>query len=401
MIGRRELIAALGGAAFSIPLARPALAQAGAVQPGDATAASIYWQLAQTTRKFVVGTLLTRWASYRRAAGETVTLAWHDASQLYAESATLTADQSAYAGLMATFNFMKKFSVSANPITGYCPTANLDGGKLDRSIQYVDDNAFAGIAYMEMSGAAKSGDSAAMITAADLVSFWLMHADLWDPTFGGGFWWNTGLPFKPTHANGLALQLFLRLYRATGKAEHLDNARKIYDWLHGTLLDRDGLYCWKIAAAGVERTKFTYDQCIMIEAELLMHQATQHLAHATHLARAQSMATALKARLWDRIFGGFLLNTEKPLRSPVFCGWATQSLVRLYEADHNEGWLDDAQANIDTLNLFLRDPTRGGYFASCKVDGSDRSTLQQCVDQSWMQRAQALLSRYRGSVGGK
>jgi uncharacterized protein YyaL (SSP411 family) len=128
-----------------------------------------------------------------------------------------------------------------------------------------------------------------------------------------------------------------------------------------------------------------------------MHGATQHTTHARHLERAQRLATALKAKLWDPIFGGFLMNTNQPLmRSPVFCGWVTQALIRLYEADRNQGWLDDAQANVDMLNLFLRDPATGGYYSECRVDGGNRSALQQCVDQSWMQRTQALLSRYRG-----
>ena len=401
MIGRRELIAALGGAAASLAVGPIARAQAGRDQPTDATAPSIYWQLAQTTRAFIAETLLTRWGSCRRASGDDLTLAWHDASRISAEIATLTEDQAGYAGLIGAFNFMKNFSTSGSTITGYCPAASLDGKTLDRSIQYVDDNALAGNVYMEAATVAKSRDSTAMVAGADLLSFWLMHTDLWDETFGGGFWWNTNRPFKPTHANGLALQLFLRLYLSSGKADHLDKARMTYDWLRGTLLDRDGLYSWKIAASGIDRTKFTYDQCIMIEAELLMHKATQHLTHATHLVRAQALATTLKAKLWDPIFGGFLLNSNEPQRSPVFCGWATQSLIRLYEADRRESWLDDAQANIDVINLLLRDPTRGGYFAGCKVDGSNRSTVQQCVDQSWMQRTQALLSRYRGMDGGK
>ena len=49
---------------------------------------------------------------------------------------------------------------------------------------------------------------------------------------------------------------------------------------------------------------------------------TQHLTHATHLVRAQALATTLKAKLWDPIFGGFLLNSNEAQRSPVFCGGA-------------------------------------------------------------------------------
>lgn len=401
MIRRRELIAALGGAAIAMPLAAAARAQALRTEATPAANPSLYWQLAQTTRAFTDGALLTRWGSYRNARGETATLAWNDASQIHAEAAMVPGEESAEAHLVATFNFMKSFSASGNAITGYCPSAAIDGGKLDRSIQHVDDNAFAGTVYLEAAEVVTSRDSPALAAAADLLAFWLMHSDLWDPTFGGGFWRTTTRPFKPTHANGLALQLFLRLYLGGGKREYLDKARMTYDWLRGTLLDRDGLYAWKMSSGGIDRTKFAYDQAIMIEAELLMHRATQHLTHATHLKRAQSLATALKPALWDPIFGGFPLNSRQPLRSPVFCGWVSQSLIRLYEADRNTAWLDDAQANIDVLNLFLRNPADGGYYSMCKVDGSERSTLRQCVDQSWMQRTQALLSRYRGAPGGK
>jgi predicted alpha-1,6-mannanase (GH76 family) len=396
MIGRRGFLAACGGAALGLAAAKAD----DRVQAAPARTRSIYWQLAQTTRQFTTDRLLTRWASYRRNPDETVTAAWHDASQILADAALLPDDDRAYDALLATFRFTKSFSASRNPITGYCPTANLDGTHLDTAVQYVDDNMLTGNAYMEAAQVIKSRDSAELVKAADLLAFWLLHANLWDETFGGGYWWNTTRPHKPAQSNALALQLFLRLYLGTGRAEHLGHAQRTYDWLRATLLDRDGLYASKTASSGLDRTKFAYDQAIMIEAELMLHRATQHATRATHLDRAQHLAAALKSRLWDPIFGGVLMSTGQPLaRSPVFCGWVTQSLVQLYEADRNDAWLDDAQANVDILNLFLRDPTSGGYFSECRADGGNRSTLQQCVDQSWMQRTQALLSRYRGGGG--
>ena len=393
MIGRRDFLAACGGAALGLSATKADDRSSAA----PARPRSMYWQLAQTTRRFTTDRLLTRWASYRRSPGETVTAAWHDASQILADAAMLPDEDRAYDGLLATFRFMRQFSASENPITGYCPSVNIDGKHPDTAVQFVDDNMLTANAYMEASQAIKSRDSAELVKAADLIAFWLLHANLWDEAFGGGYWWNTTRPYKPTQSNGLALQLFLRLYVGTGRAEHLDHAQRTYDWLRAALLDRDGLYASKIGPSGVDRAKFAYDQAIMIEAELLMHGATQHSTHAKHLERAQRLATVLKAKLWDPIFGGFLMNTNQPfMRSPVFCGWVTQSLIRLYEADRERGWLDDAQTNVDMLNLFLRDPATGGYYSECRVDGGNRTALQQCVDQSWMQRTQALLSRYRG-----
>ena len=393
MIGRRAFLAACGSAALGLAAARAD--DRGAAAP--ARTRSLYWQLAQGARQFTAERMLTRWGSYRRNPGDTVTAAWHDASQILADAAMLPDEGRAYDSALATVRFMKSLSASGTPITGYCPSANVDGTHLDGAVQYVDDNMLTGNAFIEASQVIKSRDSAELVKTADLLAFWLSHANLWDDTFGGGYWWNTARPYKPTQSNGLALQLFLRLYVGTGRAEHLDHAQRTYDWLRATLLDRDGLYAAKVGAGGVDRTKFAYDQAIMIEAELLMHDATQHTTHSAHIERAQHLAAALKGRLWDPIFGGFLVNTNQPLmRSPVFCGWVTQALVRLYETDRDQAWLSDAQANVDVLNLLLRDPASGGYFSDCRVDGSNRTTLQQCVDQAWMQRVQALLARYRG-----
>jgi hypothetical protein len=393
MIGRRVFLAACGGAALGLAAARAE----DRAPAAPARTRSLYWQLALSARQFAADRMLTRWGSYRRSPGDTVTAAWHDASQILANAAMLPDDDRAYDSTLATIRFMKNLSASGSPITGYCPSADVDGTHLDGAIQYVDDNTLTGNAFVEASQVIKSRDSAELVKTADLVAFWLLHANLWDDTFGGGYWWNTAHPYKPAQSNGLALQLFLRLYVGTGRAEHLDHAQRTYDWLRATLLDRDGLYAVKVGPGGVDHTKFAYDQAIMIEAELLMHHATQHTTHASHIERAQQLAAALKGKLWDPIFGGFLVNTNQPLmRSPVFCGWVTQALVRLYETDRDQAWLGDAQANVDVLNLLLRDPASGGYFSECRVDGSNRTTLQQCVDQAWMQRVQALLARYRG-----
>jgi uncharacterized protein YyaL (SSP411 family) len=74
---------------------------------------------------------------------------------------------------------------------------------------------------------------------------------------------------------------------------------------------------------------------------------------------------------------------------------ASEALIRLYEADGDETWLDRAQQNIDVLHAQLVDSATHGCWATCNPDGTQVSSVQQEVDQAWMQRAQALLAKYR------
>jgi hypothetical protein len=43
----------------------------------------------------------------------------------------------------------------------------------------------------------------------------------------------------------------------------------------------------------------------------------------------------------------------------------------------------------------LRDPNSHGYYQFAGLDGAGRYTNIEGVDQAWMQRVQALLSKYR------
>jgi uncharacterized protein YyaL (SSP411 family) len=140
--------------------------------------------------------------------------------------------------------------------------------------------------------------------------------------------------------------------------------------------------------------KFTYDNAIMIEAYILYSQI---MNDPSYLTKAQDLGNAMNRTLWNPASKIYIFNTD-PSQSrvnPAWCGWGSQGMIRLYEADKNPAWLTYAKGNIDALNKSSRNATNKGYHFFARPDGGDRSPEMEGVDQAWMQRIQALMSKYQ------
>jgi hypothetical protein len=349
-------------------------------------------RLANETHDFVVGHLLTPFGSYRTFPGEALTDEWHDASQLGADAAMLGMGEKGYSVYVdATSGFLDKLWDRASPSGGYFPRAAIDGSNVESATKYVDDNGLSGVTWLDARDAvAEPAKKEAFLGAARSAANFLMQGGVWDATYGGGFWWNTDRPDKPTQTNGLALQLFLRLGAITGEPYYTDWASGVFSWLEGTMFDvADGLYAWKWEAGGRNGAKFTYDQAILIDAYVLRFTQTKD---ATNLERARALAEALHAKLWAQE-GGYVISSEDRRLSPVFSGWASCSLVRLHAVDPDPKWLARAKDNARALDRVLRDPDHHGYYSAGKPDGSEVTKQTQSVDQAWMQRAQAMIAQ--------
>src|SRR5207302_3675103 len=101
---------------------------------------------------------------------------------------------------------------------------------------------------------------------------------------------------RNTVSNAPAAELALQLYFVTHRPDYLRNARQLYGWVRGCLMNRDGLYADHIDGDGfIDRTEWTYNQGTMIGAGVMLYQATHNRAYL-----AQAKATARRAL---RIFG--------------------------------------------------------------------------------------------------
>jgi uncharacterized protein YyaL (SSP411 family) len=291
-----------------------------------------------------------------------------------------------------TFSWLQNLIDKSDTSGGYFASAGLDGSG-GSGLKYVDDNSLTGVAYLAAYDVTTGTTKTNYLNAAKGCAGWLMYSGQWDSTFGGGFWWNTAKTVKPTQSNGLALQLFSRLYKITGQSIYHDWAVQINSWLNAKMYSStNGLYIWQIEANGtIDTPNFTYDNAIMVEADLLYGQA---MNDNTYLAKAQALGNAMIKTLWNVPYNVFIFNTTDIRVNPCYCGWASQAMIKLYEADNNSNWLTYAKGNIDLINTVLRNSSFG-YYQYAGLDGSGRYTNLEGVDQAWMQRVQALLSKYK------
>jgi uncharacterized protein YyaL (SSP411 family) len=364
--------------------------------PSNPSDVSSYLVKARQTHDFILASYLTSYHSFRVNITTNTQSAfeWYNASQIYADAAmVMVGDTSCRPEMNETFVWMHHLWDEQDPGGGYFAFGNLDGSGASGT-RYVDDNALTGVVYLAAYDVTTGGQKAGYLQAAEQCAAWVLHSGLWDTTFGGGFWWNTEKSVKPTQSNGLVLQLCLRLYGITGEAGYLQWADSINDWLNKRMYNSsDGLYIWQIEKGGkVDSQEFTYDNAIMAEADLLYDKYGQQ---AGYLAKAQALGHAMIRTLWNGAHNVFIFNTADLRINPTYCGWASQAMISLYEADHNVNWLSYAKGNIDAINTVLRDPEKHGYYQYAGLDGAGRYANMEGVDQAWMQRIQALLSVYK------
>jgi uncharacterized protein YyaL (SSP411 family) len=357
---------------------------------------SPYLVKARETHAFITAQLLTPYGSYRANTTTEVnsSFEWYTVSHLYADAAMVALGDSSYAESMnRTFQWMENMWDGSQVHGGYFGYARPDGTGAS-GIKYIDDNSLTGMVFLEAYDVTRGAQQAAYLNKARACADWVINSGLWDTTFGGGFWWNTEKQYKPTQSNGLALQLFLRLYELTGETYYRDWAISVNSWLTNRLYDpSSGLFLWQFDNTGKKYTEiFTYDNAIMVEAYLLYSQV---MHDDTYLSRAQTLGRAMNQTLWNPIHNVYIFNTADLRVNGAWCGWASQAMIKLYEADGNAQWLAYAKGNIDAINRVLRNPTSFGYYQFAGLDGGGRYANLEGVDQAWMQRVQALLSPYR------
>lgn len=367
----------------------------------DTTTTKIsYIKLARETHSFTTGNLSTQYGSYRAntTSHSNNAYEWYQASQIYADAAMIWAGDSSYYSYMNnTFAWMENMWDRNNRIGGYFASANLDGSGASGD-KYVDDNALTGMVYLDAYDVSSGSSKQAYLDKAKACGDWLINSGQWDNVAGGGFWWNTQKQQKPTQSNGLCLQLFLRLYKITAQPVYRDWAILVDNWLTNKMYDASsGLFIWMFDGPGAtvkHSEKFTYDNAIMVEAYILYSQI---MNNSSYLAKAQAVGNAMNNTLWNPARKAYIFNTDitQTRVNPSWCGWGSQAMIKLYQADNNAAWLSFAKGNIDALNIACRNTSTYSYCFFANLDGTNRAQELEGVDQAWMQRIQAMLSKYK------
>ena len=365
--------------------------------------------------------------SYRRSdlqAG--VADQWYVASQLLADAELLRAarawsvpaagwdEADARCHLDKGFAFLGRlWDVDSG---GYYPRAGLSGIDIERAVWYADDNALAGLALLAAADLeADPRTRQRYLADAGASATYLISSGLWDQTFGGGFWWNTGLgdryEGKPAQTNAAAALLFARLYVATGDAAYREWALRTLAWLDAVLYDPDRqLYRWsiryedprqRIGAPMLSGRTFNYDQSIAIEAQLLAHRLD---GDPSRLDRARDLGRALHAAFWNADRGGYNLEAGVERVYTSYAAWASLGHLALYDLDGDAHWLDAARANADALAATFAEPDGGHAYRHYRCLNLTRPGCENgsawVVDrtrdtaaQAWMQHLEAALAR--------
>lgn len=152
--------------------------------------------------------------------------------------------------------------------------------------KYYDDNAWMVLNYLQVYMLTR--DKSWLRWARDVHRFvW----SGWDDQLGGGIYWHESRKSKNTCSNAPALVSALWLYFVTHEPDYLEQAKRIHKWLSTHLQDPDdGLFWDNVQIDGkVDRTKFSYNTALVIQAHLWWHRLTQqehHLRDALRLARS-------------------------------------------------------------------------------------------------------------------
>jgi hypothetical protein len=370
-----------------------------------------------------------RFVSFRRSDAEPELVdQWYVASQLWADALMLTGsgDPTAAEPVVPGWDptdtrcYLDKGFVFLDRLwdytsAGYFPRANPVGTTVENKVRFTDDNLIAGLALLDT--ARTTTDPLAVrryIHAAQREADFLQGSGLWDTTFGGGFWWNTGRgdseEGKPAQTNALAALFFARLYDATGDSSYREWALRSLLWLDTILWEPSrNLYRWSVAfddiphrtGAVVHTRYFNYDQGIALEAQLA---AAQMDGDASRLARAQAVGHAMHDAFWSPATGGYNLEAGINQVYASYAAWTSLGHLALYAQDGDQAWLDLARSNVTALEARLREPDSGFALRSYQcVDrvarGCESGQVSVVVDhtrdtsaQAWVQHLQTALA---------
>jgi uncharacterized protein YyaL (SSP411 family) len=290
------------------------------------------------------------------------------------------------------------------------------GSKISRATQFADDNAVAGLALLAAADAFPDAFwRDYYVYAAVQEAEYLAESGLWDDTFGGGFWWNTGRgdseEGKPAQTNALAALFFARLHAATGVEGYRQWALATLGWMDATLFDPSrALYRWSVryenpaARAGgpvISQRYFNYDQGIALEAQLA---AARLDGDANRVVRAKAIGEALQIWFWNRAHGGYNLEAGIEQVYASYAAWSSLGHLALFALERDLRWLQMAQANATALTAALQEPDGGFahrhyYCGDPRAPGCGRGA-RTAVDrtrdgaaQAWMQHLQTALAR--------
>lgn len=214
--------------------------------------------------------------------------------------------------------------------------------------RYYDDNVWIVLALVETHSV--TGEAKYLDRAKATMRFVLSGED---EKLGGGIYWRENTrDSKNTCSNAPTVVGCLLLHNATGNAEYLTIAERLYIWTQEQLQDdRDGLYLDNVNLEGeVDRRKFTYNTALMIRANCVLYAAT---GKSKYLLEAEMLAESAAHHWADK-------NTGAIRDGGRFAHMLLEAFLAVDEATNKSRWRDLVEKSVTYVYEQLRD-SRGHY----------------------------------------
>lgn len=210
-------------------------------------------------------------------------------------------------------------------------------GESDR---FYDDNDWLAIDFCDLYGLTKNEK---YLKRAEELHKYIYSG--WDNEVGGGIYWcEQKKTSKNTCSNAPAAVLCMKLYNQTNNQAYLNQAIETYNWTKDNLRDPEDFVYWDNVRlnGSVDSAKYTYNSGQMIQAGVLLYEATKD---ENYLKDAQSTAKGAFQK-----FSGIrkgIDGTEARFysASPWFNVILLRGLFALYEVDHNAEYVQTMADN--------------------------------------------------------
>ncbi len=326
----------------------------GAALPALAETSRSYRQKAETQMDYIQAHFYEAKSGRYRAefpdkpGGLPYSFMWENGVQIRALVDAARYDPAKYTPLLNAFadGLEKHYWDPVGPNPGFNAYCSGPGG----DDKYYDDNAWLVLGFEEAYQLTK--DPKYLRRANETQRFVLSG---WDDKLGGGIYWSLKHSSKNTCVTAPASVGALRL-SLLNEPDQRDWGVRLRDWTNANLQDKtDGLYWDNVRLDGsVEKIKWTYNTALMIESDLVMHQITKD---PKHLAAAERLADA-SLKQWQDPDTGRFQNDAK------FTHLLCESLIQLYQVDHNIAYLNAVRRNAAFATHHVYDAAGGGYWGN-------------------------------------
>lgn len=167
----------------------------------------------------------------------------------------------------------------------------------------------------------------------------------WNDELGGGIYWcEQKKTSKNTCSNAPATVLCMKLYNLTQDEAYLNQAKQTYNWTKTNLCDpEDSVYWDNIQLNGnIGKAKYTYNSGQMIQAAVLLYQATQDKLYLNDAQRTAKGSYAYFTKIRKGADGK---EARFYPASPWFNVILLRGLTALYEVDRNPEYINTMAEN--------------------------------------------------------